>query len=764
MNRIRLIANLAVLLAVLASACAPSAGAATPTPQHLAKPGTPTYLQLIWDCNTGQTLPADYSTSGPIQPGAGCDSWQINRYERPFNADKQDIFFPDLDILSGELGTDGTWFYFRMSIFDKNQKSANLTGTYAIELDLDLDGRGDVLVLAHAPGDDATKDWTVQGVQLWGDKNNDVGNKVPLVPDPPNVGNGYDTLVFDSGKGDDPGLAWVRVHPGKPSILELAFKASAISFDPRFKWMSWTDEGVDNRADSDYHDTFDHPVAGDPNQGQTYFPSQAINEVDNTCAAIWGAPQNDDADLCVKDNSVPQPTLETTPYIYISLTPQNETATPTEPQLTESITPTKPNTLITDSVTPTETASPTSTATATPCLVIGAVPTTCTPTPTSSFTPTNTATYTATPCVNPNSPAPRTTCTPTPTMTATQCYSYGAYLTANIVATCTPTPTPTHTATPTGCPNPISITAPSTTCTPTPTECYAPITAGVVNQISTCTPTVTPTPTDCTVPYAFAVIQCSPTPTATPSPTATLCAQPATPTVIRTQVATATLPFQVPCTPTPTQCVGINFAALAVSNCTPTPSPTVCVAGFIIGYDKAGAPIYAYRECTPTMTPTLCAVTEGGRIVATCTPMPPLAETMMVYPDEDANCRRAPEDQNIVDTLFKGVGYLPLGRTPDNLYLLFRGPLTNQRCWVPAFLLTIPFGPLSAVPSSDLPFILYPTATPTPTKTVAAVPQCKDGIDNDGDGKIDYKPPTALGGGGGGDPQCSNLNDNDESK
>jgi len=734
-KRIRLFIDLLVLLAVLASACAP-AGAATPTP-HVTKPNSPVYRQLIWDCNTGKTLPADYSTSGPIQPDGGCDSWQINRYERPFNKESQDIFFPDLDILSGELGSDGTWFYFRMTIFDNNQISAELDGTYAIEIDLDMDGRGDVLVLAHAPGEEAAQDWTRQGVQFWGDDNNDVGNEIPLVPDPPNSGNGYDTLAFDSGQGDDQSLAWVRVHPGKPAILELAFKTSAILFDPYFKWLAWTDEGVDDRAGSDYHDTFDHPVAGDPIQGQTYFPSESINELDTTCSVIWGAPQTDDADLCVNDSSVPPPTLEpsTTPTTDITPTPEERTSTPTDP-----------TTLISATVSPTETA------TATPCVVAGAVPTTCTPTPTPSPSPTNTATYTVTPCVNPNSTAPQTTCTPTPTPSVTPCYSYSAFVAANIIATCTPTPTLTYTPTPTGCPNPISSTAPQTTCTPTPTSCYGPITAGVAanNPIVTCTPTITPSPTDCVVnTYPFALIDCTPTPTLTPSATATLCAQP----------AAATLPLQVPCTPTPTQCVAISFAALAVFNCTPTPTPTACLTGFIIGYDTAGAPIYAYVECTPTITPTPCNVTDAAGLVIACTPTPQTA-AMMVFPDQDVNCRQAPSSNSqILDTLFKGIGYMPLGRTPDNLYMLLRGPATNQRCWAPTFLFTIPFGPLSGVPGSVLPFILYPTSTPTPTNTAptASTPQCSDGIDNDGDGRIDYNP-TGLG-----DLQCTSLSDNNES-
>ena len=37
----------------------------------------------------------------------------------------------------------------------------------------------------------------------------------------------YETLIFDSGKGDDADLAWVRINPGNGSAIEFAFKADA---------------------------------------------------------------------------------------------------------------------------------------------------------------------------------------------------------------------------------------------------------------------------------------------------------------------------------------------------------------------------------------------------------------------------------------------------------------------------------------------------------------------------------------------------------
>lgn len=710
-NRIINFAYSLIILSVLASACSPAAinGTSQPSTGH---PGNPVYAEKIFDCNTGDGLPNEGET---IQPDGGCDSWQINRYERPFNAESQDKFFPDLDLLSAELGSDGTWFYARLFIYDVNEDSGYLDGSYAVEFDLDLDGRGDVFVLANKPGEAASKDWTVNGVQFFGDGNNDVGNQVPLSPDPPSRSNGYDTLVFDQGEGDDTGLAWVRLHPGKPAQLEIAFKASSLYFSLSFKWWAWSDLGVNDRSEADYHDAIDHPQAGDPITGQTYFPSKAIFELDNTCASIWGAQPGDDPELCVNDDSVqpPQQLPTSTPNMVLTPGDQTETSTP-------SPTP--------DDSKETKTATPTP-PTVTPCVPVGANnQATCTPTATN--TPTFTATYTSTPCV----PAAATanlpnTCTPTPTTTytltatATICAPQIG-VAANLPNTCTPTPTgsPTYTATPTVCFN-YSTAGQFNPCTPTPTH--------------------TTTPTDCVIPYAFAVVNCTPTPTNTPTSTPTLCLIPD-----NTGTYTQCTPSPTP-TSTATVCVnGQTFAALSL--CTPTPTPTECFAVAASGQTTL---------CTPTPTPTECFAADAQGNLLPCTPTPNAA-AMMVYPDQDTNCRRSTDSNSqIVDTLLQGIGYLPLGRTPDNLFMLFRGPVTNQRCWAPVFLLTIPFGPLDQVPSDLLPYINYPTATPTATNvprqatSTPAAPQCNDGKDNDGDGQTDY----------GRDKQCSSPTDNNES-
>ena len=655
------------LIIILLSACAPALQGGPATPENLVKPGTPVYEQLVWDCITGDRLPSSPSADNPIEPGAGCDSWQINRYERPFNAESQDEFYSDLDILSAELGQSGDWFYFRISLFEENETSGLLNGTYAIEIDIDIDGRGDVIVLAKAPGEAALSDWTFSGVQLWGDIDNDVGDNQPLVPDPPSESDGYDTLVFNQGEGDDPSLAWVRMQPGKPAYLEIAFKSEAIYNDPTFKWWAWTDQGVDDPASADYHDTFDHPVAGDPISSQPFFPSKAIHSLDNTCASIWGAEPGEDLDLCVNDSSVPPPTVQPTP------TPTSED-TPT-PSDTPSITPTQPS--LTPSLTPTG-ASATPSPTPTPCIVLdeAGAEQRCTPTPTPSATRTPTLTPSATPtrCVTPDVTGQLVNCTPTPT------------------ATITPTATPT-----------ICIIV-------------------IDNQVMRCTPTptYTATPTDCYVSYAFAVVDCTPTPTLTPSATPTRCVTPdvtgqlvrCTPTPTLTPTATVcviigTTALQL-CTETPTatECVSANTAA-AVIPCTPTPTATLCVSS------ATGA---AAIPCTPTPTPTQCIREDDAGNVFECTPTA-VSMAAMGYPDQDTNCREAPNGNGrILDTLFQGQGYLLLGRDGSNQWVFLRGP-GGRLCWAFAALFSFTHDgqeeELADIPVGWLSIILTPSSTPT---------------------------------------------------
>ncbi|KAA3647756.1 MAG: hypothetical protein DWQ07_01885 [Chloroflexi bacterium] len=261
------------------------------TDEHQSIPQWPVYSQSILDCNTGVI-----ATNGElIQPALGCDSWQLNRYERPFNASNQDEYYANLDILSADLGSDGEWFYLRITPYDLAEGQP-LAGLYGLEMDLGMEGRGDYLVLADLSQLD--ENWDVLGVQVFADSNDDVGNQVPREPDLLGEIDGYDLDLFNQGTGVDKDFAWARtVNDIRPAI-EIAFKTDLVSADATFKWWVWSDDGVEQPNSFDYHDAIAHEAAGDVYQGQQYFPSNEIYALDNTCANIWGAPLTDDPSLC----------------------------------------------------------------------------------------------------------------------------------------------------------------------------------------------------------------------------------------------------------------------------------------------------------------------------------------------------------------------------------------------------------------------------------------------------------------------------------
>ncbi len=259
-------------------------------------PGKPAYYQFGLDCDTGSLVkPGEL-----IQPEFACDDWRINRYERPFNAGTQDKYHPDLDIQYAYLGRDADWYYLRVALYDAQPGSEFLAGTYAMEMDLDVDGRGDLLVLVFGPGKDAGSEWSKEGVQIWADTNNDVGGLVPNFPEDAVVADGYDTLIFDQGNGDNPNGAWARAFLTGSAYVELAFRTDYLKGDLDFKWWVWAGYRNYTPAMFEFHDFFSHEKAGDANEGMDFFPIKEFFAVDSSCANMWGSSPNfTDPDFCL---------------------------------------------------------------------------------------------------------------------------------------------------------------------------------------------------------------------------------------------------------------------------------------------------------------------------------------------------------------------------------------------------------------------------------------------------------------------------------
>lgn len=212
----------------------------------------------------------------------GGENFALNLFERPFSTDPMATYFPEIDITRARIYMESPWVYASLKL--SGVGTTGLDGTYGVEIDLNVDGRGNVLVLASLPG----AQWSTDGVQVWNDTNFDVGSSHPMMTDAPVAGDGYETRVFDAGIGVDPDLAWARISPEDPSTVQIAFKTAALGDDGNFTWGAWALRGQALQPGwFDLNDHFTHEQAGSPLiELSQFYPLKQLAEVDNTCR--WG--------------------------------------------------------------------------------------------------------------------------------------------------------------------------------------------------------------------------------------------------------------------------------------------------------------------------------------------------------------------------------------------------------------------------------------------------------------------------------------------
>ena len=242
---------------------------------------------------------ADFDSS--IIPGSdyfiGGDRFTYGRFERPFNANTMDIYFPEIDINHTMVLQDDIWVY---GIIVMNDLSANQLQDkkYGVELDTTLNGKGDFLILTTLP---TTQDWAVDGVQIYADQNQDVGGNLPYQTDE-NItpGDGFEAQIFNSGQGDDPDAAWVRLSPNFENSIEVAIKKSAIGNPAAFMINMWAGTKALDPALFDLNDRFTHEEAGAADEGlEFYYPIKALAEIDNSCRmAVGFQPTGKEAGIC----------------------------------------------------------------------------------------------------------------------------------------------------------------------------------------------------------------------------------------------------------------------------------------------------------------------------------------------------------------------------------------------------------------------------------------------------------------------------------
>ncbi len=273
----------------------PATEAAPPTAEAPAVP-TPTVAHVAFPVNPGGTTSFMTDRSSAALAGERrsiADNLDIGLLERPFTANVMD-YQGYLDLNRGEVSIGAPWIY--VSLFLEGAPPAGSTAVYGVEVDIDVDGRGDYLIVGTAP---ASSDWTTNGVRILRDTNNDVGSTHPMIADPPSGGNGYDELVFDQGQGTDPDAAWIRLAPGSSTKVQVAFKYSAIGSPNEWTWGVWADEGVNKPEWFDYNDHFTAAEAGSPTSGSSLYPVKALASVDNSCRwAVGFTPDGTEPGIC----------------------------------------------------------------------------------------------------------------------------------------------------------------------------------------------------------------------------------------------------------------------------------------------------------------------------------------------------------------------------------------------------------------------------------------------------------------------------------
>jgi len=214
----------------------------------------------------------------------GTDKFLDNLYERPFTSQEM-IYQPELDIITTDFGEDDSTFFFTIHLYGQNLQEWGLTGTYGIEFDRSLNGRGDLLVLANG----FDEDWSAEGVMIYTDANRDVGGPQPMVADENFSGTGYDTLVLADGEN----FAFARRDPEDDNGVQFAISKTILEDPEEFLWGAWAigDINAFSVDKFDFNDTMGPGEAGSPLRDNPDYPIQNLYSMDNTCRLPYGFEQ-----------------------------------------------------------------------------------------------------------------------------------------------------------------------------------------------------------------------------------------------------------------------------------------------------------------------------------------------------------------------------------------------------------------------------------------------------------------------------------------
>lgn len=215
----------------------------------------------------------------------GGDEYRVGRFERPFDRKMEYMGYLDI-VKSTMIRSDPGFIFVTIQVADAVTTAKEKPAYYGLELDLNLDGRNLYMIRGSRP---LTEEWTVDGVDVW---------KSTLSEQPPSASGsgipvtgtvGFDKSILLAGKGDDIDLAWIRLSPGVPDTVEIAFKNSLIGGEKgKFIWRPFTD-GVPFTPDLyDLQNSYTLEQAGSPIIGVKDYPLKEVFAVDNTCRVASG--------------------------------------------------------------------------------------------------------------------------------------------------------------------------------------------------------------------------------------------------------------------------------------------------------------------------------------------------------------------------------------------------------------------------------------------------------------------------------------------
>jgi hypothetical protein len=220
--------------------------------------------------------------TAPKKEAYGGDDFSLGKYERPF--DQKMNYMPLVDIVTVQMSReDPLWIYVLIKVDRPFASVPSAQPHYMVELDTNLDNRGDYLIVTGKP---KSTEWSTDSVLVFTAPDFNIGGKVAVKPDPElSEGAGYYEEIFNNGRGEDPDLAWSKFSRVDPSVVLIAFKNSMVGGEKGgFVWLPWADEGIPNWSLFDFNDHFTLEQAGFPiKTDMKNYPLKALWGIDNTC-------------------------------------------------------------------------------------------------------------------------------------------------------------------------------------------------------------------------------------------------------------------------------------------------------------------------------------------------------------------------------------------------------------------------------------------------------------------------------------------------